>query len=99
MNPSQIIFIELPWMDYWLAGISNQDLNIGVVEWQQAEASLFSLKMAGYNEYFGIDINPEKIPVQKAIEINSTALNIMNERIDALPAEKIIDSYFDPENN
>ncbi len=80
-------------------GNYDQDLNVGVVEWQQAEASLFALKMAGYNEYFGIDINPERMPVQKAIEINSTALNIMNERISSLPNEEIVEAYFDPENH
>jgi len=80
-------------------GSYDQDLNVGVVEWQQAEASLFALKMAGYNEYFGIDINPERIPVKKAIEINSTALNIMNERINSLPNEEIVEAYFDPENH
>jgi len=55
--------------------------------------------MAGYNEYFGIDINPERMPVQKAIEINSTVLNIMNERINNLPNKEIIEAYFDPENH
>lgn len=80
-------------------GNYDQDLNVGVVEWQQAEASLFALKMAGYNEYFGIDINPERMPVKKAIEINSTALNIMNERINSLPNEEIVEAYFDPENH
>ena len=80
-------------------GNYDQDLNVGVVEWQQAEASLFALKMAGYNEYFGIDINPERMPVEKAIEINSTALNIMNEKINSLPNEEIMEAYFDPENH
>jgi len=80
-------------------GNYDQDLNIGVVEWQQAEAMLYVLKMAGYKEYYGFDINPERMPVEKAIEINSKALKIMNERINSLPNEKIIDAYFDPENN
>ena len=60
---------------------------------------LYVLKMSGFKEYFGIDINPERMPVAKAIEINSLALHIMNERINALPHEKLIDAYFDPENN
>ncbi len=80
-------------------GNYDQDLNVGVVEWQQAEAMLFVLKMAGFKEYFGIDINPERMPVEKAIEINSFVLKTMNERVDALPFEKIIDAYYDPENN
>ncbi len=80
-------------------GNYDQDLNVGVVEWQQAEASLFALKMVGFNEYFGFDINPERIPVEKAIELNSKALNLMNQRINSLPNERIVESYFDPENN
>lgn len=80
-------------------GNYDQDLNVGVVEWSQAEAMLYVLKMVGYKEYFGIDINPERMPVLKAIEINSLALNIMNERINSLPHEKIIESYFNPEDN
>ena len=80
-------------------GNYDQDLNVGVVEWQQAEAMMYVLKMAGYREYFGIDINPERMPATKAIEINSLVLHIMNERINELPHEKIIEAYFDPENN
>ncbi len=77
-------------------GNYDQDLNVGVVEWQQAEALLYALKMIGYKEYFGIDINPERMPVEKAVEINAKALRVMNERIEALPHEKIIDCYLDP---
>jgi len=80
-------------------GNYDQDLNVGVVEWHQAEASLLALKMAGYKEYFGIDINPERMPVQKAIEINSKVLNIMNERINNLPHKEILEAYYDPENH
>ena len=77
-------------------GNYDQDLNVGVVEWQQAEAALYALKMVGYQSYFGIDINPERMPVEKAIEINTTALRIMNERIHALPHERILECYYDP---
>jgi xylose isomerase len=80
-------------------GNYDQDLNVGVVEWQQAEAMMLVLKMAGFKEYFGIDINPERMPVHKAIEINSLALNAMNDRINALPYERLIGAYYDPENN
>jgi len=80
-------------------GNYDQDLNIGATEWQQAEAALYALKMYGYRGYFGIDINPERIPVKKAVEINCRALEIMNERINSLPHERILNCYFDPENN
>jgi len=43
---------------------------LGFVGWEHTEATLYALKMAGYKGYFGIDINPESIPVKKAIEIN-----------------------------
>jgi len=80
-------------------GNYDQDLNVGVIEWQQAEAMMFVLKMAGYKEYFGVDINPERMPVEKAIQINCMALKTMRDRIDELPAEKILEAYYDPENN
>jgi xylose isomerase len=80
-------------------GNYDQDLNIGVIEWQQAEAMLYVLKMYGYSEYFGFDINPERMPVEKAITINSYVINKMNDRINKLPHEDIINAYYDPENN
>jgi len=80
-------------------GNYDQDLNVGVVEWQQAEAALYALKMTGYQGYFGIDINPERMPLEKAIEINTTAVRIMNDRINALPHERILECYYDPRNH
>lgn len=80
-------------------GNYDQDLNVGVVEWQQAEALLYALKMVGYRGYFGLDLNPERMPVQRAIEINTTAMRIMNERVNALPHERILDCYYDPANH
>lgn len=80
-------------------GNYDQDLNVGVVEWQQAEAAMYVLKMFGYKEYIGIDINPERMPVKKAIEINTKVLNIINERIEKLPHEKIVECYLDPANH
>jgi len=80
-------------------GNYDQDLNVGVVGWEQTEAALYALKLIGYRGYFGIDINPERIPIQKAIEINTKVLNIMNERINQLPHHEILECYFDPENH
>jgi len=80
-------------------GNYDQDLNVGVVEWQQAEALLYALKMGGYREFFGIDINPERMPVARAVAINIRAINLMNERIEALPHERLLDCYLDPGNH
>ncbi len=65
----------------------------------QAEALLFALKIMGYKEYYGIDINPERMPVKKAIEINTKVIKIMKDRVDSLPYDKIIDSAMDPVAN
>jgi xylose isomerase len=80
-------------------GNYDQDLNVGVVGWEQLEATLYALKMIGYKGYLGIDINPERMPPQKAIEINTQVIKIMNERINNLPHEKIIECYFNPEEH
>ena len=80
-------------------GNYDQDLNVGVISWQDTEALLYSLKAIGYREHFGADINPEHMPVLDAVRINARALQIMNERIDSLPHEKIVDCYYHPEKN
>jgi len=78
-------------------GNYDQDLNVGVIGWEQSEAALYALKVKGYRGYFGIDNNPERMPPLKAIEINTKVLRIMNERINNLPHEEIVECYYDPE--
>lgn len=77
-------------------GNYDQDLNVGVVDRQEAEALLFALWVMGYKEYFGIDVNPERMPVHKAVEINTTVLEILKERIEALPVERILECERNP---
>lgn len=78
-------------------GNYDQDLNVGVVEWDQAEAGLLALKMAGFKEFIGMDINPERIEPERAVEINMHVLRIMKERVDSLPYERMLDCYYDPD--
>ena len=80
-------------------GNYDQDLNVGVVGWEKAEALLYALKMIGYRGYFCFDINPERMPVEKAVEINCRVLQIMNDRINRLPHERILDCYFEPDKH
>jgi len=54
--------------------------------------------MAGFAEYIGLDINPERMPPLKAVKNSITVLNIMNERIENLDYERMLDCYYDPEN-
>ena len=80
-------------------GNYDQDLNVGVVDVQQTYAMLYALKMMAYDEYIGIDINPEHMPVQTALEINIEMITKLAEKLDTLPHEAIIDCYLHPAQN
>lgn len=80
-------------------GNYDQDLNVGVVEPMETMALLYALKIMGYKEYFGIDINPEHMSSIKAIEISIKAINKLNKKIDNLPNEDVIDCYLKPADN
>jgi len=80
-------------------GNYDQDLNVGVISPEQTEAALYVLKMYGYRGYFGIDINPERMPVQQALKNCMDALRAANDRINALDHEKIIYSTMNPDKN
>ncbi len=71
-------------------GNFDQDLNVGVVSPEQTEALLYVLKMHSYRGWFGIDINPERMPVETALRISMDALRAANERIDDLDHEAVI---------
>ena len=77
-------------------GNYDQDLNIGVVHPEQFEALLYALKMHGYGGYLGIDINPERMPVDTAIRINIDAARAAADRINGLDHESIMASVTDP---
>ncbi|MBN2152184.1 MAG: xylose isomerase [Candidatus Lokiarchaeota archaeon] len=80
-------------------GNYDQDLNVGVVNVQEALALVYALKMMGYKEWFGIDINPERMPVQKAVEINIKVITRLNEKVESLPHDQIIDIYLHPDEH
>jgi xylose isomerase len=71
-------------------GNYDQDLNIGAVSPEQFEALIYVLKMHGYEGWFGIDINPERMPVETAIKINMDAVRAANDRINGLDHESIV---------
>jgi len=71
-------------------GNYDQDLNVGVISPEQTEASLYVLKMYGYQCYFGIDINPERMPVEQALRNCMDALRAANDRVNSLDHEKVI---------
>ncbi len=77
-------------------GNYDQDLNVGLVSPEQMEAALYVLKMHGYNGYFGLDINPERMPVDVALKISMDALRAACDRINALDHARIVEAAESP---
>lgn len=71
-------------------GNYDQDLNVGVVSLEQFDALMYVLKMHGYQGWFGLDINPERMPVEMAIKINIDAVCASIDRISELDHASII---------
>ena len=71
-------------------GNYDQDLNVGVISTEANEAMLYTLKMYGYQGWFGIDINPERMPVDTALKISMDALRAANDRINSLDHESLV---------
>ena len=71
-------------------GNYDQDLNVGMISPEAAEAALYMMKMHGYQGYFGIDINPERMSVDDALKVSMDALRAANDRINELDHEAIM---------
>jgi len=80
-------------------GNYDQDLNVGVLGLDQMYAALLVLKMYGYEGRFGIDINPERMPIETALILNINALRAACARINQLDFERLVEAMYDPENN
>jgi len=80
-------------------GNYDQDQNVGVISPEQNEAALYALKMAGYEQHFGIDINPERMPVDRALINSMDALTAANERIYNLDHARIVECVENPAGN
>ena len=78
-------------------GNYDQDLNVGVLSPESVEAALYTLKMHGYGGYFGLDINPERMPVDQALKNCMDAMRAANDRINAIDHEKILWSTMHPD--
>jgi xylose isomerase len=78
-------------------GNYDQDLNVGVISPEQLEALLYTLKMYGYRGHFGIDINPERMPVDVGIRNSMDAIRAANDRINGLDHEAMLFSHAHPD--
>ena len=66
------------------------DLPVGAVAPEQLDAALSALKMHGYQEHFGLDLNPERMPVEEAVRISIEAINAAAERVNAMDHASIV---------
>ncbi len=73
-------------------GNYDQDLNAGLISPEQMEAGLYTLKMHGYDGYFGLDINPERMPVDVALKISMDAVRASCNRVNSLDHALIIEA-------
>ncbi len=80
-------------------GNYDQDLNVGVISPELAEATLYEMKMHGYKGLFGIDINPERMPVEQAVKNSIDAIRSYNDRINALDHEAVLACVNQPDKN
>ncbi len=78
-------------------GNYDQDLNVGAISPEQTEALLYTLKMYGYGGYFGIDINPERMPVDTALKVSIDAIRAANDRINEVDHEAVLDAHARPD--
>lgn len=81
------------------SGNYDQDLNAGVLGIDQMYAGLLVLKMYGYRRHFGIDINPERMPVETALILNINAIRSACARVNNLNFDRLVEAMYDPENN
>ncbi|MCW4050987.1 MAG: TIM barrel protein [Candidatus Bathyarchaeota archaeon] len=80
-------------------GNYDQDLNIGVLGYDQMLATLLVFKMYGYDGYYGIDINPERMPVERALVLSMNSLDVACDIVNGLDNEKLVEAMFDPIGN
>ena len=80
-------------------GNYDQDLDVGVVYPEQTEAAMYALKMCGYQQYFGLDLNPERIPVKQALVNCMDMLKAVNERINNLDHARVVEYVENPTEN
>jgi len=63
---------------------------VGAISPELFDALMYVLKMHSYQGWFGIDINPVRMPVETAIKINIDAVQASIDRINELDHASII---------
>jgi xylose isomerase len=78
-------------------GNYDQDLNVGVISPELCEAVLYTMKLHEYRGYFGIDVNPERMPVATAIRNSMDSIRAANDRIEMMDHSSIIEAHSRPD--
>ena len=80
-------------------GNYDQDLDVGVLGLDQMYAALLVLKMHLYDGFFGIDLNPERIPVERALVLSMNALDAACTHVNELDYESLVEAMYKPSEN
>ena len=80
-------------------GNYDQDLNVGVISPEQLEAGLYTLKMHGYDGLFGIDVNPERMPVDIALKNSIDAMRAANDRVNGFDHAALVEAAMKPDTH
>jgi len=77
-------------------GNYDQDLNIGVLGYDQMLATLLVFKMHSFDGYYGIDINPERMPVERALVLSMNSLDAATDIVNGLDYDTLVDAMYEP---
>ena len=80
-------------------GNYDQDLNVGVLGIDQMLATLLVYKMYDYKGFYGIDINPERMPAERGIVLSMNALKAGAAIVNQLDFEALAEAMYDPAKN
>ena len=80
-------------------GNYDQDMNVGVLAPEELEAALYVFKMYGYEGFYGLDIDPQRMPVDVALRNSMDAMRAANDRINEVDHEQVIWSTENPEES
>jgi xylose isomerase len=80
-------------------GNYDQDLNVGVLGLDQMLATLLVYKMYDYRGFYGVDINPERMPAERGIVLSMNALKVGAAVVNQLDFEALVETMYSPAEN